>query len=81
MQKSKVKISVWKWQVPRVDKRSARMRSDSVKNMSAYADQNHAPSFAAAQLEFSGWIVLIANWQFMLRREGDCPEGYGFYIN
>ena len=52
MQKSKVKISAWKWQVPRVDKRSARMRSDSVKNMSAYADQNHAPSLAAARLEF-----------------------------
>ncbi|MBP0061648.1 hypothetical protein JYQ77_16030, partial [Anaerobutyricum soehngenii] len=33
-------------------KRSARMRSDSVKNMSAYADQNHAPSLAAARLEF-----------------------------
>ena len=28
------------------------MRSDSVKNMSAYADQNHAPSLAAARLEF-----------------------------
>ena len=54
------------------------MRSDSVKNMSAYADQNHAPSFAAAQLEFSGWIVLIANWQFMLRREGDPPRGLWF---
>ena len=34
-----------------VDERSARMRSDSVKNMSAYADQNHAPSLAAARLE------------------------------
>ena len=33
------------------DKRSARMRSDSVKNMSAYADQNHAPSLAVARLE------------------------------
>ena len=29
------------------------MRSDSVKNMSAYADQNHAPSLAAARLEHS----------------------------
>ena len=29
------------------------MRSDSVKNMSAYADQNHAPSLAAARLEFN----------------------------
>ena len=27
------------------------MRSDSVKNMSAYADQNHAPSLAVARLE------------------------------
>ena len=27
------------------------MRSDSVKNVSAYADQNHAPSLAAARLE------------------------------
>ena len=27
------------------------MRGDSVKNMSAYADQNHAPSLAAARLE------------------------------
>ena len=34
------------------DKRSARMRSDSVKNMSAYADQNHAPSLAVARLEY-----------------------------
>ena len=32
-------------------KRSARMRSDSVKNMSAYADQNHAPCLAVARLE------------------------------
>jgi len=30
------------------------MRSDSVKNMSAYADQNHAPSLAEARLEFTG---------------------------
>ena len=27
------------------------MRSDSVKNMSAYADQNHATSLATARLE------------------------------
>ena len=27
------------------------MRSDSVKNVSAYADQNHAPSLAAARLD------------------------------
>ena len=35
------------------DKRSARMRSDSVKNMSAYADQNHAPSLTDVRLELS----------------------------
>ena len=29
------------------------MRSDSVKNMSAYADQNHAPSLTDVRLEFS----------------------------
>ena len=40
-------------------KRSARMRSDSVKNMSAYADQNHAPSLAAARLEFVPWNQII----------------------
>ena len=39
-----------------VDERFARMRSDSVKNMSAYADQNHAPSLAAARLEFEKLI-------------------------
>ena len=33
-------------------KRSARMRSDSVKNMSAYADQNHAPSLTDVRLEY-----------------------------
>ena len=27
------------------------MRSDSVKNMSAYADQNHAPSLTDVRLE------------------------------
>ena len=27
------------------------MRSDSVKNMTAYADQNHAPSLATARLD------------------------------
>ena len=32
-------------------KRSARMRSDSVKKMLAYADQNHAPSLADVRLE------------------------------
>ena len=30
------------------------MRSDSVKNMSAYADQNHAPSLTDVRLEFTG---------------------------
>mgnify|MGYP000011135041 FL=1 len=36
----------------------ARMRSDSVKNMSAYADQNHAPSFTDVRLELSGrWVM------------------------
>ena len=30
----------------------SRMRSDSVKNVSAYAAQNHAPSLADARLEF-----------------------------
>ena len=33
-------------------KRSARMRSDSVKKMSAYADQNHAPSLTDVRLEY-----------------------------
>ena len=28
------------------------MRSDSVKNMSAYADRNHAPSLTDVRLEF-----------------------------
>ena len=35
------------------------MRSDSVKNMSAYADQNHAPSLAAARLELHFHTVLV----------------------
>ena len=30
-----------------------------VKNMSAYADQNHAPSLAAARLEFVPWNQII----------------------
>ena len=34
------------------------MHSDSVKNLSAYADQNHAPSLAAARLEFIKNFVL-----------------------
>ena len=33
------------------DKCSAGLHSDSEKNMSAYADQNHAPSLAAARLK------------------------------
>jgi len=35
------------------------MRSDSVKNMSAYADQNHAPSLAAARLEIQGILFPV----------------------
>ena len=35
------------------------MRSDSDRNMSAYADQNHAPSLAAARLEFVPWNQII----------------------
>ena len=46
------------------DKRSARMRSDSVKNMSAYADQNHAPSLAVARLEFLIKSVLLEFFMF-----------------
>ena len=38
----------------KVDKRSARMRSDFVKNMSACADQNHAPSLTEVRLEKIG---------------------------
>ena len=41
-----------------VDERSARMRSDSVKNMSAYADQNHAPSLTDVRLELSDRLFL-----------------------
>ena len=41
----------------------ARMRSDSVKNMSAYADQNHAPSFTDVRLELSG------RWGHEIREE------------
>ena len=50
------------------------MRSDSVKNMSAYADQNHAPSLAAARLEFSrensrfyntGGILIMLDLKFV----------------
>ena len=37
------------------------MRSDSVKNMSAYADQNHAPSLTDVRLEFSVFI-LPSDW-------------------
>ena len=34
------------------------MRSDSVKNMSAYADQNHAPSLTDVRLEKNaGWAI------------------------
>ena len=41
------------------------MRSDSVKNMSAYADQNHAPSLAAARLE----IEIATSWIIYYNRE------------
>ena len=34
------------------------MRSDSVKNMSAYADQNHAPSLTDVRLELSDSLFL-----------------------
>ena len=54
-----------------VDERSARMRSDSVKNMSAYADKNHAPSLAVARLEILRKVIRICiteRWrQFMSR--------------
>ena len=39
-------------------KRSARMCSDSEKNMSAFADQNHAPSLTYVRLE--NWYVCVA---------------------
>ena len=32
------------------------MRSDSVKNMSAYADQNHAPSLTDVRLKKMLWL-------------------------
>ena len=34
---------------------------DSVKNMSAYADQNHAPSLAVARLELTGYYKTYYN--------------------
>ena len=45
------------------------MRSDSVKNMSAYADQNHAPSLAAARLEFLLCLAFFF-WYTFLMQEG-----------
>ena len=39
------------------------MRSDSIKNMSAYADQNHAPSLAAVRLEVCITDVVLAGGQ------------------
>ena len=42
------------------------MRSDSVKNMSAYADQNHAPSLAAARLESSTFSFFYKHFLFFL---------------
>ena len=44
------------------------MRSDSVKNMSAYADQNHAPSLAATRLE---WANLTKMTSKKSLKEGD----------
>ena len=45
------------------------MRSDSVKNMSAYADQNHAPSFTDVRLEFRKYrlVKTISACGFNLR--------------
>ena len=39
------------------------MRSDSVKNMSAYADQNHAPSLTDVRLELcmASLMKLVCN--------------------
>ncbi len=48
-------------------KRSARMRSDSVKNMSAYADQNHAPSLTYVRLEYGRVYGKIMIQSFMTR--------------
>jgi len=41
-------------------------RGDSVKNMSAYADQNHAPSLAAARLEFKLRLFIILKFHIIL---------------
>ena len=38
------------------------MRSDSVKNMSAYADQNHAPSLTDVRLEKMLWLSRRSSW-------------------
>ena len=39
------------------------MRSDSVRNMSTYADQNHAPSLAVARLELPDLFFLYHTTQ------------------
>lgn len=39
------------------------MHSDSNKNTSAYTDQNHAPSFTYAQLEFTALLQLLLLYQ------------------
>ena len=39
------------------------MRSDSVKNMSAYADQNHAPSLTDVRLELDRSYNKLANFE------------------
>ena len=49
------------------DKRSARMRSDSVKNMSAYADQNHAPSLTDVRLVLF-WTYFVKSIHFLIIR-------------
>ena len=55
-----------------VDERSARMRSDSVKNMSAYADQNHEPSLAAARLEYKNHTQALCRF-FVIKTKGRFP--------
>ena len=46
------------------------MRSDSVKNMSAYADQNYAPSLAAARLEYKNHTQALCRF-FVIKTKGD----------
>ena len=51
-----------------IDKRSARMRSDSVKNMSAYADQNHAQVSRLLDLNIETYSVRICEANFILHK-------------